>query len=132
MLALARMPELPDHVVEASRQQPDLVASMCLRNRLQPARGNILRRVGDRMNRLHVTVSKDISKNQPDRENRHRDRQLPGPTLRQRRREIGKVRDHLHVAQQMVLDLDRNQVDGRLRRERSKLAGRDFNARIRI
>src|SRR4029077_19760266 len=35
MLALARMPELPDHVVEASSQQTDFVAPMRLRNRLQ-------------------------------------------------------------------------------------------------
>src|SRR5712672_2120077 len=74
MLALARMPELPDRVVEASGQESDFVASMRLRNRLQPARGNILRRIGDRMNRLHITVSKDIGEDQPDRENRHRDR----------------------------------------------------------
>ncbi len=132
MLALTRMPELPDHVVEASRQQADLVASMRLRNRLQPARGNILRRIGDRMNRLHVTIGENIGEDQPDRENRHRDRQLPAPILRQRRREIGEIRDHLHVAQQMVLDLDRNQIHSRLRREWSKLAGRDFDDRIRM
>ncbi len=73
LLALARVAQLPDHLVEAARQQSDFVAPMRLGHRLQPARRDILRRVRHRVDRLHVTIGQDIREHQPDRENRERD-----------------------------------------------------------
>ena len=113
-LALARAAQLIDHLVEAAREQPDLVAPMRLGHRFEAARRDVLRGRGDRVDRLDVAIGQHVGENQPDRENRQRDRQQMDAMLLERAGEIGEVRHHLDVAEQMVLDLDRDQVDGLL------------------
>ena len=106
--ALARMAQLLDHLVEAMSQKPDFVAPFALRHRLQPARHDVLRRRGDRMNRLDVTLGEEVGDYQSDREDYDREGQLMQAALRQRFCEVAKIRDHPHIAEQMVLDLDRD------------------------
>ena len=113
-LALARVTQLLDHLVEAMRQKPDLVATLALGHRLQPARHDVLRRRGDRMNRLDVTLGEEVRDYQSGREDHDREGQLTQPALRQRLREVAEVRHHAHIAEQMIFDLDRNQVNGLL------------------
>ena len=113
-LALARAAQLVDHLVEAAREQSDLVAPMRLGHRFEAARRDVLRGGGDRVNRLDVAIGQHVGEDQPDREDRQRDRQQVDAMLLERPREVGEIGHHLDVAEQVVLDFDRDQVDGLL------------------
>ena len=75
LLPFARAPQLRHHVVEAPREQSDFVAAARLRHRLEPARGDILRGGGHRVNRLDVALGQDIREHQPHREDRQAERE---------------------------------------------------------
>ena len=125
LLALARMPQLPDHVVEAARQQADFVAPMRLRHRLEAARA----RYSAPRSRPRESASRNDRPGCTRTPARSRKSQTRSAARASGSSSSGcakspKFADHLHVAEQMVFDLDRNQVDRRLRRE-TELAGRN-------
>src|SRR5262249_5999846 len=70
-LALARMTQLLDHLIEAASQKADFVAPLALRHGLESARHDVLRGIGDGMNRLDVAVCEKIRDHESDRENHH-------------------------------------------------------------
>ena len=74
---------------------------------LEAARRDILRRVRHRMYRFHVTVGQDVREDQSHRENRQTEREQAQAIVAQRLIEVAEVRYHLHIAEQMVLDFDR-------------------------
>ena len=90
---------------------------MRLGHRFEAARRDVLRGGRDRVDRIDVALGQHVGEDQPDRENRKRDRQQVDAMLLQRAGEIGEVGHHLDVTEKVVLDLDRDQVD-------SLLAGR--------
>ena len=64
-LALARMAQLLDHLVEAVSEQPDLVAALALGHRLQAARHDVLSGGGDGMNRFDITLGEEVRDDSP-------------------------------------------------------------------
>src|SRR5689334_15023200 len=64
--ALAGSAKLRHHLVEAASEQPDFVAPARFRHRLKTMGGDILSGVGDCVNRLNVTLSKQICEDQSD------------------------------------------------------------------
>src|SRR5579875_833642 len=123
MLAFAGMPELIEHLVEAAGQLSDFVAPAHLGYRLQPARGDILGGRGNHLDRARVAVGQRVGEHDTDGENHQRQRDQTHPRLTQQLCVVAEIRNHLHVAHQVILDHDRNQVNGRFTIVRNQVVG---------
>src|SRR5271155_38152 len=123
LLALACAAQLRDDLVETARQQSDFIAPAHLRHRLQPARGDILGRRRNKIDRPRVAISQHIGKHDADREDYQGQSYQPGARLPEQFGVVAEIRDHLNVTHQMVLDDHRDQINGAFARHRDQVVG---------
>src|SRR5215468_611943 len=77
------------------------------------------------MDWFHVAVSQDVSEHESDCKNNERRGNLMNPVYDERLGGIAEVCNYLHVAEQMIFDFDRNQINRGFPRGRPQSRSRD-------
>src|SRR5229473_2673599 len=131
-LTLARPAKLRQHVIEAAGQKADLIVPSGLGYWFETARGDVLRRIGDRENRIHVALGQDIGEGCADREDHETEGEQAHPVVAQRLVEVAEIGNHLYVAEHMILDLDRYEVDDTFLVGQSQLRGGHGHGAARV